>query len=207
LGSGGEGREVPLLRRLRLLAAFMALPVLAGCGGGSHTTAAVTTPRTVTRTVTVPASPPTSAGTTTGSATTAAPPPDPNAPLTLRAAEQTLAARGFAALTERDFRPDQPLKVLVGVRRGSADARTQQAFFFVGDRFIGTDTADPSAGISVAGQSGDEVTLAYELYKPSDALCCPSGGMAQVAYRWTGTRLQPQGAIPPSASGAAASRR
>jgi len=200
--------SLPRRRLLAPLAAF-ALPALAGCGGGSHTTAAVTAPRTVTRTVTSQASPPptTSAGTTTGAATTAAPPPDPNAPLTLRAAEQTLAARGFAALTERDFRPGQPLKVLVGVRRGSADARTQQAFFFVGDRFIGTDTADPSAGISVVDQGDDEVTLAYELYKPPDAMCCPSGGMAQVAYRWTGARLQPQGAIPPSASSAAASRR
>jgi LppP/LprE lipoprotein len=200
---------VSLPRRRRLLAplAAFALPVLAGCGGGSHTSAAVTAPKTVTHTVTVPASTPTSAGTTTGSATTTRPPPDPNAPLTLRAAEQTLAARGFAALTERDFRPDQPLKVLIGVRRGSADARTQQAFFFVGDRFIGTDTADTSAGISVVDQGDGQVTLAYELYKSSDAMCCPSAGMAQVAYRWTGTRLQPQGTIPPSASSAAASRR
>jgi hypothetical protein len=196
------------LRRCCLLAAF-ALLALAGCSGGSHTSAAVTAPKTVTRAVTSQASTPptTSAGTTTGTTTTAAPPPSPSAPLTLHAAEQTLAARGFAALTERDFRPDQPLKVLVGVRRGSADARTQQAFFFVGDRFIGTDTSDASAGISVVDQGPDRITLAYELYKPPDAMCCPSAGMAQVTYRWTGTRLQPQGAIPSSAAAAATSRR
>ncbi len=195
--------------RRRAPLAALALLLLAGCGGGSHTTAAVTAPMTVTRTVTSQGSTPptTSAGTTTGSGTTAPAPPNPNAPLTLRTAEQTLNARGFATLTERDFRPDQPLKVLVGVRRGSADARTQQAFFFVGDRFIGTDTADTSAGISVVDQSADHVTLAYELYKPADAMCCPSAGMGQVTFRWNGTRLVPQGTIPASQSSAAGSRR
>jgi LppP/LprE lipoprotein len=191
-------------------AAFLALLALAGCGGGTRATGDVT-PATVTQTVTAPATTSTGSGTSAGSGaatgTTPAPPPNPNAPLSLHAAEQTLDARGFATLTERDFRPGQRLKVLVGVRRGSADARTQQAFFFVGDRFIGTDTADTSAGISVVDQGDDHVTLDYALYKPSDALCCPSAGSAQVTYRWDGTRLLPQGAIPPSASGAAASRR
>jgi LppP/LprE lipoprotein len=196
-------------RRLPLapsLAAFTLLVLaLAGCGGGTHATSAATRTATVTRTVTVPATTP--AGAATGATTATPPPPNPNAPLSLHAAEQVLDARGFATLTERDFRPDQQLKVLLGVRRGSADARTQQAFFFVGDRFIGTDTSDTSAGIVVVGQGTDHVTLAYELYAPQDAMCCPSAGTSQVTYRWSGTRLVPQGPIPSSASGAATSRR
>jgi hypothetical protein len=203
-GSGVRSRLV------LLISASLALSLaVAACGGGTRTSVASTT-ATVTRTVTVPAGTTTSTtpSTTTATGTTATPPPNPHATLTLHAAELTLGARGFATLTERDFRPDQVLKVLLGVKgRRSADLGTQQAFFFVGDRFIGTDTADTSGGLSVVDQGSDHVTLAYALYKPQDALCCARGGTTQVTYRWSGTRLVPEGSIPSSATGAALSRR
>ncbi|HEX4804778.1 MAG TPA: LppP/LprE family lipoprotein [Conexibacter sp.] len=197
-------RRIPLA----LAPAALVLLALAGCGGGTRPSAHVT-PQTVTKTVTVPATTGTSSVTATAPATTSATPlPNPNASLSLRAAEQTLSARGYATLSERDWRPDQPLKVLVGVaRRGPAGSRLELAFFFVGASYIGTDTRDPSGQIAVVAQGGDSVTLSYGLYRPSDAIDAPSAGTAQVTYRWTGARLVPQGAIPSAAPSASPGRR
>jgi hypothetical protein len=195
---------VPSRRRIlsALAPAALALLVLAGCGGGDEpTSASVATTRTVTQTVTVPATTP-----TTSTASTTATPPNPDAPLSLHAAEQVLDAHGYAPLGERDWRPDQALKVLLGVSRASGP-RAEQAFLFVGDTFIGTDTKDASATIEVAAQSGAGVTLSYALYRPSDAIDSPTGGTAEVTYAWNGTRLVPQDPIPSAAPDAPLSRR
>lgn len=198
---------MPFRRRLlsALAPAALALLALAGCGGGARTSAHVTT-RTVTRTVTVPAT--TTATTTTGGTTSAAPPPNPSATLSLHAAEQVLAAHGYATLTERDWRPDQPLKALLGVAtRVPAGSRRELAFFFVGATFIGNDTTDPSGQIEVGAQDGSSVALRYGLYRASDGIEDPTGGSAAVTYRWTGTRLVPQDPIPIAAPNAPLSRR
>ncbi|MDW5598465.1 LppP/LprE family lipoprotein [Conexibacter stalactiti] len=176
----------------------------AACGDSDDASTTVVERATVTRTVTVPARPTTPAP---PPETTPATTPPPAAPLTLRAAEQVLDGRGFATLAERDWRPDQNLKVLLGVRRGVSDDGAQQAFFFVGDRFIGTDTRDPSGRIAVTAQSDDAITLAYGLYRPDDSIESPSGGETEVTYTWDGDRLSPQEPIPPSATDAALSRR
>lgn len=204
----GEGPIVPFRRRLplALAPAALALLALAGCGGGARTTAHSTRIVTVTSTGsdTVPAP----ATTTAPATTSAAPPPNPNATLSLHAAEQVLAARGYATLTERDWRPDQPLKVLLGVAtRGPAGSRRELAFFFVGATFIGNDTAAPSGQLEVAVQDGGSVTLQYGLYRPADAIEDPTGGSASVTYRWTGARLVPQDPIPTVAPNAPLSRR
>jgi len=194
---------VPSRRRIlsALAPAALVLLALAGCGGDdAPTSASVATP-TVTKTVTVPA-----AATTTS--TTAAPttPSDPTASLSLQAAEQVLDTRGYAPLGERDWRPNQQLKVLLGVSR-SGDPRAEQAFFFVGDTFIGTDTKDPSAAIEVTAQSDDSVTLSYGLYRPADQIDVPTGGTAEVTYRWDASRLTPQDPIPSASTAAPLSRR
>jgi hypothetical protein len=193
---------VPSRRRLSfaLPLAALALLALAGCGGGDARTSAAVETTTVTRTVTVGATT-TPAGTTSSTPTTAT----PAAPLTLQAAEQLLDQHGYAPLTERDWRPDQTLKVLIGIRR--AQPRAELAFFFAADRFIGTDTKDPSGAIEVTTQSDDRVTLGYGLYEAGDALCCASGGTRHVTYVWDGSKLTPQDAIPPADPGAAQSRR
>ncbi|HXE44834.1 MAG TPA: LppP/LprE family lipoprotein [Conexibacter sp.] len=195
-------------RTLSALApAALALLALAGCGGGARTAAHVAT-RTVTRTVTTPNA--TTQATTSATATSTAPaaPPNPNATLSLHAAEQALTARGYATLSERDWRPDQPLKVLIGVGlRSPAGVRRELAFFFVGATFIGTDTKDPSGQIAVLAQDGGGATLSYGLYRPSDSIDAPTGGTAAVTYRWTGTRLIPQDPIPSAAPAASPSRR
>lgn len=209
---------MPSRRRtpLALASAALALLALAGCGGGTAPTSDHVATRTGTRTVTAPtSSTATTAPATTPSAAPAAPPsaapaapPNPNAPLSLHAAEQVLSARGYETLSERDWRPDESLKVLVGVGlRGPAGSRRELAFFFVGATFIGTDTKDPSGQIAVTAQGGGSVTLSYGLYRPSDAIDAPSAGTADVLYRWTGARLVPQGAIPPAAAAASQSRR
>lgn len=194
---------MPSRRRIlsALAPAALALLALAGCGGDDAPTSASAARQTVTRTVTVPA-----ATSTASTPATPAAPSDPDAPLTLQAAEQVLDARGHAPLGERDWRPDRQLKVLLGVSR-SADPRAEQAFFFVGDTFIGTDTKDPSAAIEVVAQSDDSVTLGYGLYRPADQIDVPTGGTAEVTYRWDGTRLVPQGPIPASSPAAPLSRR
>lgn len=199
---------MPFRRRtpLAFAPAALALLALAGCGGGTHNTADATRTVTVARTVTatVPIQ------TTTGPAPSGRPRPlpDPSVPLPLHAAEQVLNAQGYATLSERDWRPDQPLKVLVGVGlRDPAGVRRELAFFFVGATFIGTDTKDPSGRIEVVAQDGGSVTLSYALYRPSDSIDAPTAGSASVTYRWTGSRLVPQGAIPSAAPAASPSRR
>lgn len=194
---------MPSRRRLQpvLPLAALTLLALAGCGGGDERTSATTPTVTVTQTVTAPATTPTA---TTG--TTVPPAIDPGAPLSLHAAEQVLDERGYATLTARDFRPDQPLKVLLGVSR-DAEPRAELAFFFVGDRFIRTDTSEPSARIEVVEQSDDAIVLAYALYRPSDSIDDPTGGTAEVEYRWTGTELEPQDPIPSADPDASPSRR
>lgn len=125
----------------------------------------------------------------------------------LSGALAVLHARGFAALDTGQYRRDQTLRVLVGARQGSADAHVQQAFFFVDGRYLGTDTKLPSAQIHVLGQNDTQVTLAYSLYRPRDALCCPSGGQAQVRYQLDNGRLAPLDPIPSADASAASSRQ
>lgn len=184
---------------LALTPAALALPVLAGCGGGDEPASA--TAPAVTRTVTVTTTPAPPASTDT----TQAAPPAP-APLTLHAAEQILSARGYTALGERDWRPDQTLKVLLGISNDDGP-RAELAFFFAGDEYIGTDAKDPSGAIEVAAQREDAIALSYALYRPSDAIDRPTGGTAEVTFRWDGSQLTPQDPIPPASPDAPLSRR
>lgn len=175
------------------------LLALAGCGGDDP---AASVTETVTHTVTAPA--------TTTAPTTPAPeppPPDPSASMTLAEAERLLDEKGYATLTARDWRPDQTLKVLLGIERSVEEPRALLAFFFVGETFIGTDTQEPSGAIEVVAQDGESVTLRYGLYRPGDSIEAPSGGSAEVTYAWDGRRLVPQDAIPTADPDAPLSRR
>lgn len=203
-----------MLSRRRILPALppaaLVLLAMAGCGGGEEPTAAssaATRTETVTTTVTAPATTPTTPTTSTTGRAGSDSPPDPDAPMTLAAAEQVLDARGYATLTERDWRPDQSLKVLLGIARDADQPRAELAFLFVGDTFIGTDTKGPSGQIEVVSQSDDAIALSYGLYKPADSIDDPTGGTAEVTYRWDGTRLAPQDPIPTDAPDAPLSRR
>ena len=204
------------------LGAFLAL--MGGCGGSStktvsvasapeessttsssssttsaHSTATITTSTTgtassATRTATAPAF--TDQGGSEAAAQGSA-----------AAAAATVRAHGYTPDDTSEYHPDQTLRVLVGTRTGSGDGYAQQAFFFLGNHYIGTDTSQPSASIRVVKQSDTEVTLSYPLYRAHDPLCCPGGGSATVSFQLNNGRLTPLQTIPPASSQAGLSRQ
>lgn len=105
-------------------------------------------------------------------------------------------AHGYTPSSTSDYHPGQTLRVLVGTRTGSGDGYNQQAFFFLGGRYLGTDTSQPSASVHVVSQGDTEVTLAYNVYRPSDPLCCPGGGEAHVTFQLNNGALTPVQPIP-----------
>jgi LppP/LprE lipoprotein len=128
-------------------------------------------------------------------------------PATAAAAASVVRAHGYTPADISQYHPNQTLRVLVGTRVGSDDDHGQQAFFFLGDHYIGTDASQPSATIRVVEQSDTEVTLAYALYRAHDALCCPSGGEAKVSFQLNNGMLTPLQAIPPASSQTGLSRQ
>lgn len=124
-----------------------------------------------------------------------------------RQAVAALADEGYDALEPKAYRSGELLNVLIGLNSESPTGTSQQAFFFVNGEYIGTDTAQPSAGIDIAYQDGDEVALSYRLYNASDAQCCPTAGSETVRYRWTGDELKPLDPIPPEDFSVDGSRR
>jgi hypothetical protein len=212
----------PKQTRISLLLLAVGVGGLVGCGSGGTKTVSVSsatpsgtaTKRAPTQS-TLPSSP--STKTTTGASTTGgveatrtttAPAFTKEAGSSggLSGAVAVVKAHGFTPNNTSDYRSGQTLRVLAATRTGSGDGYTQQAFFFVGNRYIGTDTSQPSAGVKVVAQSDTEVTLAYPLYRPHDPLCCPGGGQATVHFQLNNGHLVPLGTIPPSSSTTGLSR-
>ena len=54
--------------------------------------------------------------------------------------------------------------------------------FFYDGEFVGTDTHDFSANVSVEWYGSEPVALLYILYRPDDIECCPTGGGATVRF-------------------------
>ena len=194
---------------LALALSVCAAAVLGGCGSNTKTVSVAGAPAdttetgagsqtqstqsstTTTSTETTPTQTTTDGGTPTPTTRTA---PEPafteknNAPQTstaegLAAATAVVQAHGYSATNTSTYHPNQTLRVLIGTRPGSG----QQAFFFVDGRYIGTDTKEPSANLSVAGQSETEVTLAYP-------------GQAKVTFQLNNGKLVPLGSIPPESA-------
>jgi hypothetical protein len=116
------------------------------------------------------------------------------------------AAQAAAVVTGKGYVPDvshwrsgADINVVLGVFNSSADGYNQRAFFFTGSRFLGTDTADPSAGVAWVGRTAHSIRLRYELYASADAMCCPSLSAQTVTFDWDGSSLRPEGTIPSSA--------
>jgi hypothetical protein len=123
------------------------------------------------------------------------------------AASSVVLAHGYTPVNTTDYRPTQTLRVLLGTRTGSADGYNQRAFFFIDGHYIGTDSSQPSAALHIVSQSDTEVALAYALYRPHDAFCCPSGGQAVVHFQLNNGRLVPLQPIPPTSSASGLARQ
>ncbi len=210
-----------------VVAAF-GVALLTGCGSSTKTVSVAETPAAngTTATATEPATstPSTSTGTATAppQTTTGGGSPAPTSTRKapepafthqeakgegLSAAGAVVRANGYTPTNTSDYHPDQALRVLVGVRTGSADGYAQRAFFFVNGHYIGTDSKEPSAGVRVVSQSDTEVTIAYPLYRKNDPLCCPSGGQARVRFQLNNGKLVPLDPIPPAESNSGLSRQ
>jgi hypothetical protein len=186
----------PVTSLLCALAGFACALALGACGSSSSSSSSTSIPRY---------SAPTTSTSTPATTPTPRTSPEPSTGGTsadAAAAEATVKRLGYTVADPSTYKATDTLRVLIGVRTGSADGRVQQAFFFVGGRYIGTDTKDPSAAIRVVGHDDTTVTLRYALYKRGDPLCCPHGGHADVRYQLDNGKLSPLDPIP-SASGTA----
>lgn len=201
--------------RLITAAALLALASLAACGGSSSksgsvvpVTVTVNTPPPVTTTVPLPSPAPQT--TATNQQTTSPTPPRQTrtAPAPafaqptggtpasgdLPSAVAKIRQLGFAPTSTATYGQNETLRVLVGSRSGAS--HTQQAFFFVGPKYLGTDSAGASGQIAVTAHGDTNVTLRYGIYRPADADCCPSAPSASVRFELDGGRLMAIDPIP-----------
>jgi len=80
---------------------------------------------------------------------------------------------------------------------GGGDGHEQRIWFFRGSRFVGTDSKRPSAEILAGWRDLDTLAFLYVLYRPTDPLCCPTGGAVVVRYRWRQGRIVRLDPLPP----------
>jgi hypothetical protein len=112
-----------------------------------------------------------------------------------RAAIAEVRAAGYEPVELAAYKPGHTLRVLVGrPRQGMTPGL--RAFFFVRGRSIGNDALTGSLKLDVGRQRDREVTLVYGLFAAGDKPCGPSGGDADVRFRWNGDELTPREAIP-----------
>jgi len=204
-----------------LLAAAAAAAAIAGCGSGGTKTVSVAN--------TTPSETASQATSSTGTTTQSSPPPTSSTNTTTHPSETggaeatrtstspaftkeststegastaaaVVRAHGYTPNETSQYRPDQTLRVLVGTKTGSADGYGQQAFFFVGGHYLGTDTSQASATVKVVSQGDTEVALSYPVYKPGDPLGKPSGGEKTVRFQLNNGHLVPLGQIPSAAA-------
>jgi hypothetical protein len=198
------------MKPTRILGALLALPpILAACGSSPRATTVVTVtvpaPATATTGTTTTPTASSTVTTTTKTVTTTAPPSSTRTETApafagtggtpagdLGVAVAKLRSLGFSPLSTATYDPNQTLRVLIGAKAAGA----QQAFFFDGAKFLGTDAAATSGAISVAGHGDTDVTLRYGIYNPTDRLCCPSGPPQTVRFVLDSGHLVAQNPIP-----------
>jgi LppP/LprE lipoprotein/DnaJ domain len=100
----------------------------------------------------------------------------------------------FVATTTPD---DEVFYAAVAIQEDS-DLLGQRVFFFIDDRYLGTDWEDAVRSVdSIASVSGGQVRVVYRTYVEGDEECCPSGQRFAVVYRYDG-EFTSDGADPPA---------
>jgi LppP/LprE lipoprotein len=191
---------VAILAGLVVIAGIVA-GVLAATGGKSNhagptpSTSPSSSPSPTTSATTSPTTPPSSAPPTSAPPTSTAP-----ALASLSQAESVVMDDGYTPYSDSasNWDPSAPINVILGTLSGSADGFNNWAFFFAGNTYIGHDTSDPSAQISVFGRTKNVITLSYQLFAPNDPLCCPTAPAQQVRYQYANGVLTPLDPIPSS---------
>jgi hypothetical protein len=220
-GGSGQHRGVLVAAVVALLLVGggigAAVALSGGDGGGEPTaTSTVSFPPGTQVPTTNPTAP---AGTAPPAQTASAPVSSPTSQSpspTASATSATMSADDAAAVVRSNgYEPDmgtyvqnQRLSVVIGTGQTAADGTPRQkAFVFAEGRYLGTDTKDPSAHVSLLNQPSDhEVTLRYDTYNPQDPIGSPSGH-ADVRYRWTGTNFSTLDPIPSTDPQTPGSRR
>ena len=150
-----------------------------------------------------PSPSPSSTATPTASPASTAPstsPPTTAAPVlaSLTQAEAVVMGDDYTPYDDSasNWDPMAPINVILATKTGSADGYNNWAFFFAGNTYIGHDTSDPSTAISVFGRTKTVITLAYQLYAPDDALCCPTAPTQNVRFQYLNGVFTPLDPIP-----------
>jgi serine/threonine protein kinase len=131
-----------------------------------------------------------------------------SASLTLAEASNSLAERGFTVTDHTGFVTGRTVNVLIGQDTTAPGVPRQFGFFFIGNDMIGKDFTEPSASIHFVSATPTTIILRYDLYNPQDRVYSPTGGTADVAFRWDGKKLNVDPAsIPPSDPTVRGSRR
>jgi hypothetical protein len=202
--------------------ALLAAALLAGCGSQTKTVTAASVPAPASSSSSSTAAPttgPSTGSTATGTTATSGTPTTRSAPEpsfteaegeaksgSLEAAVAAVRAHGYTPTSTAEYHPEQTLRVLVGTRSGSSDGYGQQAFFFLGGKYLGTDTKEPSATLKVVSQGDTEVAISYPLYRKGDPLCCPGAGSRVVHFVLNDGKLSALDPIPPASASSGPSR-
>lgn len=91
------------------------------------------------------------------------------------------------------WQPGATLQVLHATPSQSAGYGGDYYFFFVNGREVGTHSFAQAMTSTLTSGTGFQVT--FEVYKPGDPVCCPSGGQSTVQFTWSGTSLTTSGSL------------
>ncbi|MEV5508144.1 LppP/LprE family lipoprotein [Streptomyces orinoci] len=81
-----------------------------------------------------------------------------------------------------------PLRAIPSHCTGTTDGHCVMVHFFYGNNYAGYD-AQGVGESSILSQDGTMVTLSYPVFKPTDPMCCASGGTREFRASWDGGKV------------------